>query len=243
MEILRVKVDNLSKKEILEKIEFFLNEKGFHQIVTVNPEFILQASKNEKFREILNSSALSVADGIGLKYAFARFGKWLKCRIAGIDLMHEILKIANDKKLGVYLAVNKDGLSAFDEIKLSLKKRYPELEIDGAMFDPLGAYEIQNTRYKILLCNFGAPYQEVFINSVKNDSIRIAMGVGGSFDFITGKVKRAPKIMRILGLEWFWRLALQSWNDKEFLRKRWKRIFDAIIVFPIKIILAKNENE
>lgn len=239
MKILGVRIDNLTKREILEKTEFFLNENSFHQIATVNPEFILRAEQDETFKNILNGCSLNVADGIGLKYAFVRFGSWLKCRFAGVDLMHEILKIADKKKLSVFLAINKNGLSSLEEIRKLLEKKYPNVIFDGSDIDPDDLSVTREIGSTILFSNFGAPLQEVFINSVKNDSIRLAMGVGGSFDFLTGKVRRAPKMMRILGLEWLWRSIAQPRTNKGFLLKRWKRIYNAVIVFPIKIILSK----
>lgn len=234
MEILGVRIDNLTKKEILERIGFFLSERKFHQIATVNPEFILQAQKNEKFKNILNGSDLNIADGFGVGCAFLKNFKFLKSRIAGTDLMHEILSFACKNDHGVYLAVNKFGLSTFEEIKKKLEKTYPTLQISGADFDPkeLVSWPVISNQ-EIVLCNFGAPDQEVFINSVKNDSIRLAMGVGGSFDFVAGKVKRAPKSMRILGLEWLWRFSQQP-------RYRFRRIINAVIVFPIKVLIKKG---
>ncbi len=234
MEILGVKIDNLSRKEVLEKVESFLHEDKFHQIATVNPEFILKAEKDEEFKNILNQSDLNVADGIGIWFAFLRFGKWLKARLAGADLAQEILGMANEKKLSVFLAINKNGLSSYEEIIRVLSQKYPDIEFSGANLDPLSfsSYDMQNTKYEILFCNFGAPYQEKFINSVKDAKISVAMGVGGSFDFITGKVKRAPKIMRYFGLEWLWRLILQP--------NRWRRIWNAVIVFPIKVLINKK---
>lgn len=230
MDILDVRIDNLTKDEIILKIKGYLNEPKFHQIATVNAEFILQAQEDSKFKNILNNCDLNVADTISIRYAFLRFGKWLKARIAGADLMQEILKIANEKKLSVFLAINKNGLSSYEEIRNTLSSKYPNIEFGGANLNPLdfSSYDIQNTKYEILLCNFGAPFQEKFINSVKDAKISVAMGVGGSFDFITGKVKRAPKIMRYFGLEWLWRLVLQP--------NRWKRIWNVVVIFPIKII-------
>ena len=99
MNILGVRIDNLSKKEVLEKIEYFLSDGRFHQIVTVNTEFILQAQKDEDFKSILNTTDLNIADGVGIWFAFLRFGKLLKARIAGVDLMYEILRIVNEKRL------------------------------------------------------------------------------------------------------------------------------------------------
>jgi len=84
------------------------------------------------------------------------------------------------------------------------------------------------------LCNFGAPYQELLLAGLRNQpgTIRVAMGVGGSFDFLTGKVKRAPRWMRAVGLEWLWRLLLQP--------RRLKRIWNAVVVFPVQVFL-KNK--
>lgn len=241
MKILGVRIDNLTKKEILEKIESFLVEDGFHQIATINAEFILEAEKNSEFKDILNNSHLNIADGISLKYAFVRYRKWLKSRWAGADLMHEILYLAYKKNYSVFIANNKFGLSTFAEIAERLDALYPTMEVQGADIDP--CYQRNWPKIKdhnILLCNFGAPFQELFINSVKNGNIKLAMGVGGSFDLVCGKVRRAPKWMRFFGLEWLYRLIFQSWRDFEFLIRRWKRVYNAVIVLPIKIIFNKK---
>jgi N-acetylglucosaminyldiphosphoundecaprenol N-acetyl-beta-D-mannosaminyltransferase len=229
MKILGVKLDNLKKKEILEKMSHFLSEEKFRQIATINPEFILEAQKDEDFRNILNSCDLNIADGVGIKLAFWRLGEKLKCRMAGIDLMQEILKIANEKKLKIFLAANNRGLSNWEETREAILRKYSDLEISGANIDRNNfTYKLQPINYNLLLCNFGAPFQEKFLNSQKNDRIKLAVGVGGSFDYLTGKLKRAPKWMQFFGVEWFWRLLLQP--------KRIKRIFNAVIIFPIRII-------
>lgn len=225
-----MRVDNLERHEILEKIESFLSDGGFHQVATVNAEFILQAQKDEEFKNILNKSDLNVADTISIRYAFLRFGKWLKCRFAGADLMHEVLRIANDKKLAVFLAANKNGLSSYEEIKKFLSELYPEINFFGEDIDPGTSYKLSDRSCRLILCAFGAPRQEMFINSLKDDIIGVAMGVGGSFDFVTGKAKRAPKFIRIFGFEWLWRLIMEP-------RYRLKRILNAVVVFPVKILL------
>ena len=232
MNILGVRIDNLGKEEILERVFHFLDEDRFHQIATVNPEFILKAQKDEKFKDILNSCDLNVADGSGISFAFWWLRNKLKARMTGIDLMQEILKVANNKKLKIYLVANKDGLSSFEETKEAILKKYPTLEVDGVNLDKNNTeYNIPDTKYQILICNFGAPYQEKFLNSVKCDKIRLAVGVGGSFDYLTSKAKRAPKWMQFFGIEWLWRLLLQP--------KRFGRIWNAVIIFPIKIIFSK----
>lgn len=257
MEILGVRIDNYSKKEILEKIGFFLTEDNrstisgekvlgkLYQIATVNPEFILRAQRDTEFRGILNKSDLNVADGVGIWYAFLRFGKKLENRIPGIDLMQEILEIANRRSLTLFLAIHKNGLSSFEEIKQVLNKKYPNIKVSGQNFDPAKSKKFINEVVgDVVFCNFGFPMQEKFINLLKNKQnsslqlsgsrgkIRLAMGVGGSFDFVTGKIKRAPFRMQKLGLEWLWRLFQEP-------RYRFKRIVNAVIVFPIRILFNK----
>lgn len=234
MIVLGIEIDNLTKKEILEKLEFFLSEDKFHQIATINPEFILRAQKDREFKAILNQCDLKVADGVGIWYAFLRFGKKLKTTMPGVDLLTEILQIANEGRLSVFLAINKDGLSSYKEIVLVLNKNYPNINFFGEDINPrITDYQLLITSYSILFCNFGSPFQETFIQSQKDARIRIAMGVGGSFDFLTGKITRAPFWMRQFGLEWLWRFVQEP-------KYRVKRIFKAVIVFPIKILFSKK---
>ncbi|MFA6047701.1 MAG: WecB/TagA/CpsF family glycosyltransferase [Parcubacteria group bacterium] len=234
MHILNIKIDNLTKKEILQKVRFFLSEEKFHQIATINPEFILEAQKNEEFKNILNNCDLNVADGIGIKFAFWRYGKRLKCRMAGADLMKRIIRLAHENKLTIFLAANSEGLSSWEETRDEINRLYPELIVDGDNIDPKDdAYQILSSSCQIVFCNFGAPYQENFLKRQKNDRIRLAMGVGGSFDFLTQKVHRAPMFLRFVGLEWLWRLFQKPDPGRP---RRWKRILRAVIIFPIKII-------
>ena len=232
MDVLGIKVDNFSKDEVLEKIGGFLKDGNFHQIATVNPEFILQAQEDETFKNILNSCDLNIPDGIGLSMAFWKKGTSIKSRIPGADLFEGLLGLANNAGLGVFLAANKDGLSSWEETRDIILKKYTNLKIRGVNLDRNNInYQPQVDDCSLVFCNFGAPYQEKFLHSLKsreNGKIKIAMGVGGSFDFLTGKLKRAPVFMHFLGLEWLFRLIQQP--------KRIKRIWKAVIIFPVKVI-------
>ncbi|MEF3692482.1 MAG: WecB/TagA/CpsF family glycosyltransferase [Candidatus Moraniibacteriota bacterium] len=243
--ILGVKIDNLSKKEIFLKLENFLENDQMNQIATVNPEIILKAQEDDVLKNIINESSLALADGVGVRFAFWRFGRHLKTRMPGIDLMWKILELANDKELNVLLVANKNGLTNWEEVKKSILKVYPKLKINGVSIDPrAGHYDRSielsslsvkegHTTYDVLFCNFGSPYQEKFIAELNrwNDWVRLAVGVGGSFEFVADKISRAPRLMRIFGLEWVWRLIKQP--------KRLRRIMKATIVFPIKILFSK----
>jgi N-acetylglucosaminyldiphosphoundecaprenol N-acetyl-beta-D-mannosaminyltransferase len=160
--------------------------------------------------------------------------------MVGIDLMQKILKIASEKNLSIFLTANSGGLSSWEETASVIKKLYPNIQISGVNVDPRAIqemnYEAGIMNYEIVFCSFGVPYQEKFLHSLKNQKngkIRLAMGVGGSFDYLTGKVRRAPVLWRQFGLEWLWRLILEP-------HYRFKRIFNAVIIFPIKVIFAKQ---
>lgn len=232
MKIFGIEIDDLSREDVISRVREFLDEPRFHRIATVNPEFLLRAEKDPGFHYSLAAADLRIADGFGIVLAGLLRGKRFT-RFAGADLTEEILEIADEKKLSVYLAVRADGLCTFEEVKAAILKKYPNIIIDGAdiRVSSHASYLISHAS-SIILCNFGAPEQEYFLESLreKMSMVRLAMGVGGSFDFMTDKVKRAPERMRAIGLEWLWRLILQP--------KRWKRIWNAVIVFPFRLISA-----
>jgi len=237
--LLGIPIDDFSCEEVISHVRVFLNEPKFHRITTVNPEFLLLAEKNEQFRKTLFDADLRVIDGFGIVLGGWMRGKHIR-RFPGTDLIEEILKIANKNKLSVFLAVNKNGLSSYKEIYLAILRQYPNLKINGLDIDSYQVSDIgyrvlenviHNTKYEILLCNFGAPTQEVFLANLKNSNIapRLAMGVGGAFDYLTNKQKRAPKWLRFIGLEWLWRLIHQP--------KRFKRIWNSTGFFLFKVFL------
>lgn len=237
MKILGIPIETLSRKEVLACVETFLSEPSFHQIATVNPEFLLLAEKNEEFKKTLLEADMRVVDGFGIVLA-----GWLRSehitRFPGADLMEEILRIANRKKLSVYLAVRADGLSKYEEVKRVICKKYPNIEVTGTDV-AVSSYHLSYITYptSLILCNFGAPAQELFLADLKNhpENIRLAMGVGGSFDYLTGKQKRAPKLLRFIGLEWLWRLIIQP--------KRFKRIWNATVVFLAKSLKKSHTKD
>jgi N-acetylglucosaminyldiphosphoundecaprenol N-acetyl-beta-D-mannosaminyltransferase len=231
MQIFGIPIDNLSRAEILSRVKDYLAEPGFHRIATINPEFLLRAAEDQDFNAALRAADLRIADGFGIVLAGLLRGKCI-ARFPGADLMQEILSIAEERKLSVYLAVRQDGLSSYEEISATLLKKYPSLKLSGADIDPQIPATQVTAPTTIVLCNFGAPEQELFLAHLKNREVppRLVMGVGGSFDYLTGKQKRAPEWLRAIGLEWLWRLILQP--------TRWKRIWHAVVVFPFRMIFA-----
>lgn len=231
MNIFGVPIDNLTRGQALTRIEAFLDEPRFHRIATINPEFLLQAEKDRAFRAALRDADLRIADGFGIVLAGFFRGERIR-RFPGADLMGEILRIADRRKLSLYLVIRKDGLSSYEEVRDAIMRKYPHVEIHGGDIDVASLDSPFLIHDPIALCGFGAPQQELFLSRLKGASHapRLAMGVGGSFDYLVGSQRRAPRWLRTSGLEWLWRLVRQP--------ARWRRIWKAVFLFPFRVIFA-----
>ncbi|MEI6040280.1 MAG: WecB/TagA/CpsF family glycosyltransferase [Candidatus Berkelbacteria bacterium] len=234
IKILGVKIDQVTFPEALAKIQAFLMVDEVHQIATVNPEFIVAAQNDEKFKEILNQTALNVPDGVGIGCAAWFLGKKIKERITGVDLTWEICKIAAEKGYSVFFLGAAEGVA--EKAAFRVKLLNPQLKIAGTYAgspDEEGLVQkINESGADILLVAFGAPKQEKFIASNKaNLKVKVAIGVGGTFNYIAGNIAYAPVWMRKAGLEWLFRLITEP--------KRWKRIFNAVIVFPFLVLKSR----
>ena len=236
LNIFGIEIDTLSRVAVLARARRFLSDGRQHFIVTPNPEILLGASKDEELWYILNQADLSIPDGIGLKFAALMSGVNLE-RIAGADLLQDLLQLAVEQKLKVVVLNWRAGLSNADEIKAAVQKKYPGFEIAVFEIEQAGKgidYEAINSFAPALLfVTLGSPYQEkvIYHQLPKLSTVRLAMAVGGSFDFLTGKRPRAPCWLRLIGLEWLWRLAIQP--------SRWRRIYRAVLVFPHKFLRWK----
>lgn len=236
--ILYVKVDELNFKEMMRKITDFCVGKTLRQIVTLNPEFIVAAQRDKEFKKILNSADLSVPDGFGLKVGAILTGQKIGERITGVDLTWEICKLASERGFSVFFLGGKEGVAY--KASRRIKLVHPKLKIAGTFAgkpdDQKTLDVIKSAKPDILFVAFGAPKQDKFIyqlktNKLQSTTIRLAMGVGGTFDYITGSIPRAPKWMRAIGMEWLYRLIRQP--------KRLGRIFTAVVIFPSLVLWSK----
>ncbi len=236
IDILGVRISTFDKEGVLKKIKEFLSEKKRRFIVTPNPEIILNARHDEELFYILNSADLSIPDGTGIKFAgFLNF-KNIK-RITGADLIKDIMDLAIEKEKRIGILNWKKGFSDKEDLQDIFKEKYPDLNFIVEDI-PRNKHATLSQKFldfkpQILFVGLGSPWQEKFIyhNLKKIPSVKLAMGIGGALDFLTGKKKRAPKLLRMLGLEWLWRLIFQP--------NRIKRIFKAVVVFPYIIIKNK----
>jgi len=232
--ILGINTGEISWSELKSRLASFYNDRLPHQLVTPNPEIILKAQKDEELFYILNRADLSLADGFGLKIAAKISGQKLY-RCTGADLLPHLLKEAEGKRR-VSIINRNDGLSSNQDLQKYLQTNYPRLEyqiLDSAKKTSPSEEDvarIQGFNPNLAICLFGAPEQEKYLFHLQEKLAQISLsaGLGGAFDFLTGKLQRAPQLWRNLGLEWLWRFIQQPW--------RWQRIWRATVVFSRKVL-------
>jgi len=214
--IFNIKIDNLTMEQVLEKIGQFLKSNKQHYIVLPYSEFIVRAQKNKEFRNILNNSDLCLCESRGLCLTMRFLGLPIKEEVNGIELIYNICsKLQKIFLLGDKKRVVKKTADKLGESIIGYEYGYGDLN--------KAIEKINKVKPEILLVGLGSPKQEKWIyDNLKNmPSVKIAIGVGGAFDFISGHVKRAPSFLQKPGTEWLWRLMIQP--------KRIKRISKGIL--------------
>lgn len=216
--ILKIGISNVSNNEVLEEVKKCLKSgQKKYKIFTPNPEIIVLAQKDESFGKIINSADLALPDGTGLIWAGRILGVPLKERVSGVDFMVKLCGFCAKEGFTIGLIGGQVGVAV--RTAECLQKMYPKLKIALAeSWDPeISADKISELHAKIdiLFVAYGQVKQERWIHdNLEKIPIKVAMGVGGAFDYISGRVPRAPKFMRDYGLEWLFRLIRQPWRIK-----------------------------
>ena len=221
--ILNIPVHQLDWAAALAEIERCLSEPGVHQLATVNPEFVMTAQQDAQFMDILQRADLCLADGVGLLWAARRLGQPLPERLPGSEMVYRLAELAARRGWRLYLLGAAPGVA--EEATAIFQNQYPDLSIAGTFAgspdpaeDEAIVARINASRADILYVAYGAPRQDKWIarNREKLTTVRLALGVGGSLDFVTGRSIRAPRWAQRLGLEWLHRLVREPW--------RWRRM-------------------
>lgn len=234
--LLDIPIDDISDIELDQKLIAWVNGTESRFITTPNPEFILLSRRDDVFKSILQKSDLSIPDGVGLRFAIAALtDQTLTNRQTGVDIVERLIKISSDFHKHIVII---DGLEQSGEkIKSKIEQMFWKIHL--SIFNP-GKIEstitdtiidqLRDLNPEILLVCLGQRKQEKFIQEILPNipSIRIAVGVGGAIDMLSGLKPRAPILLRRLGLEWFWRLLIEP--------RRFNRIFQAVFVFPLIVI-------
>ncbi|MCB4792442.1 MAG: WecB/TagA/CpsF family glycosyltransferase [Elusimicrobia bacterium] len=231
---------DITEKEHIEGIiRNLINKNIPAQIVTLNALMYNRAVKDKILSKTIQDAAFVIPDSIGIVWSVHYlFGKKIS-RFAGIDIIEDICNLSNENGYKIFLLGSKTDI--LEKASKSLLIKYPDLKISGIHHgyfkkedEEKVIEEIKKSAADILLVALDVPRQEIWISKNLNRfGIKLAMGVGGSFDVLSGSLKRAPRLMQIVGLEWFFRLIQQP--------KRFFRIL-GLFVFVSNIIKLKITN-
>lgn len=223
LKILGVRVDKVDMMDALCYVDSFIRGGGFHHIITLNAEIIYQAQFNQPLKELINSADLVTPDGAGIVWAAGYLGDPVPDRVTGIDLMMELCKQAHHNGWRIFLLGGAPDVAG--EAADKLREQYPNINIVGTYHGYFKETEekalleqIRSTAPDLIFVALGAPRQEFWIRRYQEElSAKIAVGVGGSFDVVSGRVKRAPVWMQRMKLEWLARLIKEPWRFKRML--------------------------
>jgi N-acetylglucosaminyldiphosphoundecaprenol N-acetyl-beta-D-mannosaminyltransferase len=217
-----IPVSNVSEAEAIEVIDALIAEGGSHYGAVVNAAKLVAANRDDALKSVLVDADLVTADGMSVVWASRVLGRALKERVAGIDLFERLVERAAIKGLAVYfLGAREESVQATVEL---FAKRHPALRIAGYRDGYFEASDsrsvsesIRESSADVLFVAMGSPRQENWIASnLVMTGVRFALGVGGSFDHLGGRARRAPRWMQRSGLEWLHRLAQEP-------RRLWRR--------------------
>jgi N-acetylglucosaminyldiphosphoundecaprenol N-acetyl-beta-D-mannosaminyltransferase len=212
IDILGCRLDLLDQEGATEAILRFAREGATAQVVTLGTEMVVYAQRDPAFRSVINDSALSLCDTVGVLAVARRRGAQLNDRVTGVELMERLCQSAAVEGLPVFLFGGAEGVAA--DAAAILEVSFPGLIIAGTRNGFYTSEEeaaivetIRNSGARILFVGLGSPRQEMWLaRDLRATGCGAGIGVGGSFDVISGRVKRAPMIWRQLGIEWLYRL-------------------------------------
>ncbi len=215
VEILGVHVDAVTMAQAVERVADLIAAGKPSMVATANAEMLLRATHDDELKSILNAANLVVPDGAGTVWAARHLGCHMPERVAGFDLVQELMKLAPARAWKFYLFGSSPGIA--EKAKAKAETLYPGIQIVGTRngyFKPADEPEIvaqiKAARPDVLLAALGVPKQEKWLAAHMNDlNVPVSIGVGGTFDVMAGVVKRAPLWMQRARLEWLFRAMLQ----------------------------------
>ena len=211
--IVDIPINNLSKQQLLDTVYSRLEKQQNVFIVTANPEIIMETKKNMAYQQAVLQADFIIPDGTGIMMASNMLGQPLTEKIVGYELLHTFLSYAGKKQKTVYFFGSKEGVAELAAANAA--DLYPGLLIVGTKdgysgIGPEAAEEIAGSNPDFLFVGLGVPLQEQWIAQFRHLFPKsVLMGVGGSFDVLSGRTKRAPQFWLDRNLEWLYRLITQ----------------------------------
>ena len=218
--LLGVRVDALSFEETVEAVRTMVRSGLPHQHVGVNAALLVESERDPELRGVINGCDLVNADGMSAVLAGRLIGRPLPERVAGVDLFQRLVEVAHRDESSVYFLGATDEVVA--RVATVFSERYPGLRIagyhNGYWSDDTEVIDaVRSARPDYLFLAIPSPRKELWLNRNLGElGVPFVMGVGGSFDVVAGKVRRAPRWVQNVGFEWAWRLGQEP-------RRMWRR--------------------
>ncbi len=222
--ILGVRLDTVTLAEAVALVDGYIGDGTPHQIVTVNPEFVVQSRGDTAFRTALEQADLALPDGVGLVWAARVLGAPLRGRVTGVDLVEALAARAAERRHRLFLLGGAPGVA--ETAAAVLQSRHPALVVAGCYGGSPRPEEeaaivalVRAAQPDVLLVAYGAPAQDVWGHrNLAALGVPVVIGVGGTFDYLSGRAPRAPGWVRRGGFEWLYRLVRQPWRWRRQLR-------------------------
>lgn len=240
--ILNTKIDVINVQQTINLVEEYVKTKTPLHLMGVNADKINEVNQNARMKQIVNSCGIINADGASVILASKYLKKPLPERVAGVDLMQSLVALSENKGYSVYLlGARQEVVEKTAEV---LTKKHPNLRLVGyhngyfkeADWSSI-SFEIKNKNPDFVFVGITSPIKEYLIEYLQeNGHLSVFMGVGGSFDVISGNIPRAPIWMQKSNLEWLFRVFQEP-------KRLFKRYFIGNWLFVKKVFREKHENE
>lgn len=243
---MNITIDNVTMEEAVACTKQLAKEGNGAYVVTPNVDHMIKLHQDEDFAKIYANADLILADGTPIMWFAKGFGTPLAEKVSGSDLFPRVCEMAADENLSVFFLGGTEGVAK--KAAEVLQRQYPKLRVGGIYSPPFGFEKdekqmediykmIRDAEPDILFVGLGAPKQEKFFEAIKGRvNVPVALHIGGSFDFVAGTIKRAPKWMSRIGLEWFYRMCKEP-----------KRMFKRYMIDDMQIfglyLKYKKENK
>lgn len=237
MRFLNTYVDNLTMNEAVREIDRLIKTNSHSYVVTPNMDHIVLLEKDQLFKEVYENAALVLTDGKPLLWIAKWKGTPIKEKVSGSDIFPRICELSATKGYRIFILGAAEGIAA--KAAKNLQKKYSGLLISGTYSPPIGFEKnktevskivnmINDSDTDVLAVALGSPKGEKFIYSIREKIVAsLSISIGATIDFEAGNVKRAPKLMSDMGLEWLYRI---TQDPKRLIKRYWN---DAISIVPI----------
>jgi N-acetylglucosaminyldiphosphoundecaprenol N-acetyl-beta-D-mannosaminyltransferase len=242
MKLLRCNFSNLTKEETIDKIVKSIDQNKKIVYMDINADKVVTIYKDPNMQKYVDEADIVNPDGMAVFWASKFLGKPLKERIAGVDLFVELIKVSAEKGYRIYfLGAKQEVIELMIE---KIRREYGDSVIGGYRNGYFSeedeeniCNEINKSNSQLLFLGITSPKKEYFIERNKDKlNVNFIMGVGGSFDVVSGKIKRAPLIMQKLGLEWLFRI----YQEPKRLWKRYAKTNPIFIYIVLKERFSKS---